>query len=224
MKRSDKALLKKALYDSEAIRIKRLEMLPRVTGEHSEKYKKRLEEIFNSFDDIEKKNKRRSKRKTFLIAAIIALLALSFSACAVIEPVRDFVIEIYEKCTNIFLTSENIGELNQKFELSYIPERYELNESSIFDDAGMYEKRYDYGEKSISLMMVNGSSISSYDSEGIPMKDVYINGIQIYLFTKWSNDIAVWTDGEYLFTLSYPEDLDFSEVEKMILSVAPISE
>ena len=220
MKRSDKALLKKALYDSEIIRIKRLEMLPRVTGEHSEKYKKRLEEIFNSFDDIEEKNKRRSKRKTFLIAAIIALLALSFSACAVIEPVRNFFIEFYENYIKFVGDSEDaIDLIEEKYSLSYIPLEYELKNKTL--DQTSYSLTYKNGEKTIIYNQVTLSTVVTYDEEH---HVVSIGDLEVYVFTKMKNDIVSWSNGEYLFDISYPEDLDFSEVEKMILSVAPISE
>ena len=65
------------------------------------------------------------------------------------------------------------------------------------------------------------SGITHIDSEGAPAKELNIDGKTIYLFTKWKNDRVIWTDGDYKFTISYPEELDFSEVEKMILGVVP---
>ena len=211
--------IKKVLYEAEIWDINRIDSLTFAKCEHSDKYKKRLEEIFNSFDDIEEKNKRRSKRKTFLIAAIIALLALSFSACAVIEPVREYIVEIFDRFT-LFTSNSNESEfIEERYKLSYVPAGYV--EKEIFDEDVIYKVLFEKGESFISFTQVVPSGRSTYDSEGSLPQEMEIGGNTVYLFTKQKNDYVVWTQWDYRFSISYPEDLDFSEVEKMILSVAP---
>ena len=223
MEKINRKSIREVLYAAELAEIEMIERLPEVEFEHSEKYKNFLSEAFELARKEENRKSKMIKRKTFLIAALIALLALTVTACSVIKPVREFIIEVFEKYT--LFTSDNNGEsefIEQKYNLHFIPFGYEI--SDCFDEDSFRKIVYEKDGNIISFEQGVLSGLHKYDSENTTVVEADIDGKHIYLFTKWKNDLAVWSDSNYHFAISYPEELDFSEVCKMIESVAPIGE
>ena len=216
-------ILRAMLLAAEIEEIKRIDALPAVEYQPSKEYSDFLEKLFSESKKDDERRTLLKKRKIFLVAALIALLALTITACSVITPIREFIVEVFEKYT--LFTSHTDGEsefIDEKYDICHLPNGYKL--SSCFEENTFLKRVYKNGEKTISFKQnVYGGSYK-IDSEGEPIKEIAINEIKVFFFTKRENEYAVWSVEKYLFTLSYPEELDFSEVEKMIRSVAPIGE
>ena len=218
MVKSKDKLLSEILWVAELEEIRRIDSLPDINFEHSEKYKSFLNKLFETTRKEEDNRKRAKKRKTFFIAALVALLLLTITACSVITPVREFIVEMFEKYTQI-VSNKGLTQIEQKYELTYVPAGYLIDDKSTIDTVGMYEKQYKNGDKCLFFTMLVGSSITMIDSENKPTVELDLDGKTVYVFTKWETNIALWLDENYKYCISYPDELDFSEVEKMIRSV-----
>ena len=223
MTKNRNEILKEVLWAAELEEIRRIDSLPRVKYDPSEKYTEFLEKLFKESKKDDEQRTVLKKRKIILIAAIVALLALTITACSVITPVREFIIEVFEKYTLFTSTpSDESDFIEVRYGISFIPEGYEMSE--CIDESSIKITTYQNNEKTIQFNQSILSGIIHIDSEGVETIELDIGEKHIYLFTKWKDDQVVWSDEKYLFTISYPEELDFSEVEKMIRSVAPIGE
>ena len=234
MTKAEQRIIKNALYDAMKIEIKAIEALPEVKVEYTDSYTATLKKIKKDYARQHLEQKRLKKqRRVILVAAILTALALAATACAVIEPIRNFIIEIttegttfkpdpdidYE--TNGGSNKDNNTNNNSDEELgiTYIPEGFLLDEGSILNISAVYDVFYYKGDKYINYSRsLISSSASGFDSEGTPTQILNIDGKEVYLFTKWKTDQAVWHDEVYRYVIAYPEELDFSEVEKMIKS------
>ena len=229
MTKAEQRLIKNALYDAMRIEVKAIEALPEVKVEYTDSYTATLKKIKEDYARQHLEQKRLKKqRRAILIAAILTALALAATACAVIEPIRNFIIEITTEGTtfkpnpDIDYDSDNDtnkNNTNEKTGLNYVPEGFLFSEDGFSEREGHYKSEYLYGESRIAYRkdLISESS-SSFDSEGTPTKILNIDGKEVYLFTKWKTDQAVWHDDLYRYILRYPEELDFSEVEKMVKS------
>jgi len=220
MKRADVVLLKKALYDAEIIRLKKYDSLPKVEREHTAKYNEKITELLEGLNEKSESGQIALKRKWIVAVAIMIIVTLAVTACAVIEPIRTFIIDFFEGYVT-FSGKENKELLNieEEYEIFYLPKGYEKTNQEDYDVLLRIE--YKNADKQIVFLQTLISSSKTLDEEHYTTE---IDGKTIFIFTKGKTDFAVWHDENYRYDISYPEELDFSEVEKMIRSVAPIGE
>ncbi len=222
------SILKRALFDAAMIDIKRIESLPLPGFAHTEEHKARIADIFEECLDYEERSIRRAKRKrALLIAAIIAALAFTITACTVIEPIRSFIVTVTKEATSFDKGPGSAKEppSNIPFNgLDYIPEGFVKNEDESLSTQATTEIVYYNNEKRLSISRaIIAFSSESADSEGSPAEVLKIDGYDVYLFTKWKNDLAVWHDEYYRYSLIFPEELGKEELIKMIKSVQPLA-
>ena len=222
------SLIKRALYQAAIIEANRIDALHTIDKNITEHFKSKEEKIINECKKIERSVMYSIKcRRIVLIAAILTTLLLSIVACATIEPIRNYIMEI----TGISTTfKSNPGEeqddgSNENSQdtyeagLNYVPTGFVIDDSWQINDSNWFECMYRKEETRITYSkMTIASTSSSFDSEGTPTKILNIDGKEVFLFTKWKTDQAVWHDEVYRYVIAYPEELDFSEVEKMIKS------
>lgn len=213
-----KELIKRALWSAELKEISFLDSFPESKVPHSAEYNEKISSLIN-----EEKKIFKPKRK-LLVAIIAAILvcALSVTAIAFSEPIRKLIIEIYEKFTLFSSVDGENSVIEEEYEPSYFPIGYTRkikNTAPAFSNL-IYSK----GDDEIVFTQAVMSVKTTFDSEDSPHQTIEFFDKTLYLFLKGKTDTAVWTDTKYRYTLTYPEELDFSEVEKIINSVSPTTQ
>ena len=219
MKRSDLQLIKRALYDAELIRLRRYDSLPRVEKEHTEEYKKKISLLLEGEEKGLYTDRTVVKKRWLLATVVTIIIALTVTACAVIEPIRTVIAEFFENCIK-FSTSSGDGDVSmEEYGLYYLPEGFEkTNEEK---DVNLIRIEYKNNGEQIVFIQTRISGVMTFDEEHYVTE---VAGKEVFVFTKAESDVVFWTDENYKYTVYYPEELDFSEVRKMIESVAPIGE
>jgi hypothetical protein len=227
MKEYNLSDLKRALYKAEMAEVEKLDSLPTVNAEHTQGFLDWVKALLTTAKREEYFRTKFKKRRLILVAAIITALLLAAVACATIEPIRNYIMEI----TGISTTFKSNPDAEQddgsnensqdtyEAGLNYVPTGFVIDDSWQINDSNWFECMYRKEETRITYSkMTIASTSSSFDSEGTPTKILNIDGKEVFLFTKWKTDQAVWHDEVYRYVIAYPEELDFSEVEKMIKS------
>ena len=213
-----KELIKRALWSAELKEISFLDSFSESKVPHSAEYNEKISSLIN-----EEKKIFKPKRK-LLVAIIAAILvcALSVTAIAFSEPIRKLIIEICDTFTRFTSNDGQDDVIKEDYQPFYLPLGYE--KETYNKAGGVAVITYKNGDKEIEFSQVVMSVESNYDTENFPMETIKIGDIDAFFFGKWSNDMIVWTDTKYRYTLTYPEELDFSEVEKIINSVSPTTQ
>lgn len=225
MKEYNLSDLKRALYKAEMAEVEKLDSLPTVNAEHTQGFLDWLKALFTTAKREEYFRTKFKKRRLILVAAIITALLLAAVACATIPPIRNYIIEItgigttFKPDPDMDDVANNDKNGEEVKGLNYVPTGFVKDEESTINYKAFYEEFYYENEKMINYGRYSiSSSASGFDSEGTPTKILNIDGKEVFLFTKWKTDQAVWHDEVYRYVIAYPEELDFSEVEKMIKS------
>ncbi len=175
----------------------------------SEKFKKKMNRIFKSYDNVYyKMTLTKARRIAVIVAAIIAIMCSSLSVSAVREALSDFFIKTFSTYDLIEPDTKTVEEnnppqyLEKIYELGYVPEGFELVEESITEGGAIYvyvsdNKRIIFSQFTkygLGMGIDNERSIKSYEVIG---NQSYI----VYISTNSSDITVIWDDGEYLFAL-----------------------
>ncbi len=212
-------IIKKALFDAAAIEIRQIELSPKIEFPDRSVHEKRTAEIIKCGLRSERKAISELKRKRIiLVAAIILSLIFTVTACAVIEPIRNFIVSVAKEATSFSPSDDSSPPEVEYFgKLHYLPGGFVLNESESIYGKNLCQEVYYNKEQRIEYkQLAIHSSDSSFDSEGSPFEIINIGGKEIYLFTKWKNDVAVWHDDIYRYSISYPEEIGTSELQLIV--------
>lgn len=131
-------------------------------------------------------------KAVIIAAAIIVLLAITAFA---IEPVRDFIINIYSDCTEIIFNSS--GENDYLYgEYTFIPERYVLVDSIQGKNSQFLI--YSNEEKRIIInSMPNKNSKRVIDTEKAEIGEIMVNNNTGYYSKAENIIILTWCSGRY---------------------------
>ena len=163
-----------------------------------------------------------------IISIIISLTTFTFSVKALREPFVNFIVETFEKFSNVIFVSdksEKDNTIENDFKLvviepSYIPDGYEKELN--FGDEVVYQARYvnTYRTSSIMYMKsINDGSILQANTENVSYENIVINQYAgIYYSNKGTNTIVFSTE-EYLFTVEGTVDKEqiFKIAESIII-------
>ena len=215
-------LIKSALLAVEKLEIQAFEALPEVRMVHSEEYNRNIATLMQKTTPVSKWSAK--KIATVLIAATL-IFALSITAFAFRESIKEFFVEIYEDFAKITADeNENEEPLPTKIENVYtvhaIPEGY----VSIIDTADdtMVQQGWMNDTKAIAFQQVvaKDSEISA-DIGDAEYTETQIGGISIFLVQKYDVYALYWIKNGYSFYLMCPDSIEWTKVEEMVLSIAP---
>ncbi|MCL2301281.1 MAG: DUF4367 domain-containing protein [Firmicutes bacterium] len=142
-------------------------------------------------------------------AALILLTATVFSVSALREPVIRFIVEVYEKFSNVFFHQELEVQFPTTLETYYtptwLPDGYN-KDARIVDVAFFCDWTYeneDGGEIKFKQYTIT-SSVLRIDTEDVQTKSYSINGKEgLYYSSKGIQHLA-WSDGQYGFLVLGP--------------------
>ncbi len=161
--------------------------------------------------------------KTRKIVAILVAAALLLVSCAIAyrHEIRDFIEEIYESFA-IITYSEGENEetiLKEIYELTYIPEGYELENSNISSLIVKYYFKNSSGDM-ISFEQFALDGIHSYvDVENGYTLILDIQKYNVYYKSTSSRHYYIWNDGKYAMSLFSTVELSTNELQYIINGV-----
>ena len=157
-----------------------------------------------------------------LIAAVITF-TMMMSVSAIRTPILNFVIKTYDSFISIFVEKDEEIKLPTSIEHMYLPaflpegyieissENNEINAKSIW-----------MNKNAIIILSQNVISEDSkivIDNQDADYQTTMIDKNEIYYYSKNGFYTMYWSDGYYIFTLTCPEDINISEIEKIIASM-----
>lgn len=157
-----------------------------------------------------------------ILAIILCLTTVTFSVRALREPVVRFIVETFEKFSNvIFVNDKSQDDINadlilEKMNPTYIPNGF--MEEATFDDAMGYQVIYSNGTETIMYMQaINKEGVLQANTENVEYEEFNINGYDaIYYFNKGTNTIVI-SGEKYIFT--FESTIEKDELTKMAESI-----
>ena len=163
------------------------------------------------------------------VAAIILVLLLSlttitFSVRALREPVIRFIVETYEKFSNVIFVNDKSEEdiiddfTFEKIMPTYIPEDFELE--SEYDDEVIHKEVYISSDQSSTIMYmqrINDESELHVNTENVMYENVLINDVSAIFYSNKGVNTVVLSNDIYIFTVE--GNIDREELMKIAESI-----
>ena len=214
--------LKKCLLESTLNEIKEIDALDYSFIKADEDFRARIK------NDTEKsKSFFKSKRFFLILVAALVTLCLIMSISAIRTPVVDFFVEIYDSFSSVFFKVDEPSLLPDKIEIEYQPSYFEENGYEIFKQSRLNTiVQTEWKKDSYSMLLTQGiigNGTPTINTEHAGYEIAYIGDCKI-LYTKNHNIIsAYWTQDGYYFSLQTIPNMKWSEVEKIVLSIVPVT-
>lgn len=222
MNKSQTETLKKILLEVEYRELLKLEKLSVSAGEHSLEFNQKMNSL------IEKTKKRESSflfmnRKRISLAITIAILVVSLLvACTFAPTIKNFFVENFGSYTSL-KTGTSRNEIDNVYELTYIPKEYELLDINQYDSYIGYI--FVKEKETISLVQGAANVIRvSIDTTEEDYVVCCIGNYNVYKVVRNDYYSFVWLNDDYCFTLTCPTSIPWDEVERIILGIAPVEE
>jgi len=214
-------IIKKALIDTEREEARFYDSLPKVNMTHSEKYNKRIEKIFAKNDPRIIWMPR--KVATVLIAASL-IFALSVTAFAFRENIKDFFIDIYDTFVKITAKENDEEPLPDKIEKVYtiygIPDGFEKIDDSADEVVAQQCWISDTGMIVLQQILAKDTEISS-SNENSQLEETQLAGKTIFMIQENGSYTLYWSEAGYIFTLIVSDTISFESVKDMVKNIAP---
>lgn len=146
------------------------------------------------------------------VAAIILVLLLSlttitFSVRALREPVVSFIVETFEKFSNILFINDESKDTNvdlkfEKVTPTYITEGYTLDYE--FDDVSLYQARYFNSDKTSNItyiQLISDDSILQVNTENVSYNNIEINNFKAVSYSNKGINTVVLHAKDYAFII-----------------------
>ena len=228
MTKAERSILKAALLKVERQELIYYKNLSNVTPEYSEGFEDRIMGLVDKKKDVNYKKRFIPKRIAIVAAAIILTFILSMSVSAIREPALRFIINIYDSFISIFVESEEgapsaVERIEDVFMLTYIPSEFEFESNDTNSVLSVTTWLNDREQKlRFTQVALEGSDIHLDNPDsGYILFNIQSN-YEVYYRIKQGYYYFIWSDGLYLFKLSFPDTLELSEVEKIIESMEAV--
>ena len=228
MSTTDKAIFKKSLLECTLQEIREIEAMDYSAIRADEAFKSRILAVI---DDAKRENdKTRSRRVTLsLIAAIIICFSIILSVSARVRTaIASFFVEIYDSFAVFFIDdkddSEDLTPIETVYEPAYFKENGYEQISSIQNN---FNKFTIWANDNITIDFSQYSITDNYiisDAEELDYEITYIGERKVYYSTKSDMYSIKWLEHDYSFHLRCTSSLEWTEIEKIISSLEPISE
>ena len=215
------AIIKKALVDVEEKEARLFESLPKVDFQHSEEYERKIKKLLEG--RRERAGYTPRKIAAILIAATL-IFALSITAFAFRESIKDFFIEIYEDYVNITAANPENEPLPTKIESFYtvyeIPTGFEKIEDTESEAIAQQTWLSDFGMIALQQTLAQDTDISS-SNENAVLEETQLGNKTLFWIQEEDGFQVFWTEKGYIFTLNVFGEFSSTDVENMISSIAP---
>ena len=211
-------LIKSALLTVEKLEIQAFEALPEVRMVHSEEYNRNIATLMQKTTPVSKWSAK--KIATVLIAATL-IFALSITAFAFRESIKEFFVEIYEDFAKITVDEEPLPtKIENVYTVHGIPDGYVCIIDTA-DDVMAQQVWMNDTESIVFQQVVAKDSEISADIGDAEYTETQIGGISIFLVQKYDVYTIYWIENGYSFCLMCPDSIEWTKVEEMVLSIAP---
>ena len=213
------ATVKKALLEIEQERVTKFKTLSEPEPTYSEKYNKAISRLLKDQREKESSSLNLTYRQRIaLLIATVLLTALTITACANAEAIKEFVVEIIDHYAR--LTSPAETTLFVPCEVAYIPAGYDLTGEIVVDDFYI-EKTWENGEKTISYSQSTTNASITIDKD---YEIIYIDDQEIYLTQSEYSYCLTWVNDCGIFDITCSKPIPWEEVEAIFRSITPIEE
>ena len=213
------ATVKKALLEVEQERVTKFKTLSEPEPTYSEKYNKAISRLLKDQREKESSSLHLTYRQRIaLLIATVLLTALTITACANAEAIKEFVVEIIDHYAR--LTSPAETTLFVPCEVTYVPEGYNLTGEIVVDDFYI-EKTWKNGDKTIIYSQSTTNASHTIDKDYVI---IYIDEQEIYLTQSEYSYCLTWVNDFGIFGFTCSKPIPWEEVEAIFRSITPIEQ
>ena len=213
------ATVKKALLEIEQERVTKFKTLSEPEPTYSEKYNKAISRLLKDQREKESSSLHLTYRQRIaLLIATVLLTALTITACAKAEAIKEFVVEIIDHYVRLTSPSETI--LFVPCEMTYIPEGYNL-ESELIVDETFITKIWKNDKNKVEYVQALTNTSHTIDKD---YRIIFIDDQEIYLTQSEYSYTLVWINDYGSFNLICSTSIPWEEVEAIFRSITPIEE
>lgn len=218
--------LRDAFIEAEKIRLSQIPSNSEINWIPSAKFEKKVQKLIkHSKRDYWYLINTSFKRAAIIVLALIMLLGFSMSIKATREPIIQFIIETYEKFTNIFFGNDDTDldiprTIENKYTITVIPEGYTLE---FIEEVPMNRKliwRNKDNEEIIFNQGVLYNANMTIDNEDVTLKYVMLGTNTAIYVTKFNAQTLFWHTDRYKFQIFCPTSISFEEFIHIAESVA----
>lgn len=228
MSTTDKAIFKKSLLECTLQEIREIEAMDYSAIKADDAFKSRILAVI---DDAKRENdKTRSRRVTLsLIAAIIICFSIILSVSARVRTaIASFFVEIYDSFAVFFIDDKDDSEDLIPIETVYEPAYFKENGYAQSSQTLGEFKNFTVWIKNdfkvyFSQHSIHNNKITS-DAEETSYEVTYIGERKVYYTVKNDFYFIKWLEHDYSFNIRCTSSLEWTEIEKIISSLEPISE
>ncbi len=224
MTKAEIDILKKALFIAGCEEVEAYNALPDEDVVFSKEFEEKVLAINKRRKSLFYKATKTVPRRiaVVLIAAVITF-TMMMGISAIRTPIINFVVKVYDSFISIFVEEEEDIKLPTSIEHMYLPtylpegyvkiisENYEFNAQTLW-----LKNIYTI---TLSQNILSEDSKITINNEDIDYQIVSINGIDVHYYNDTGFCSIFWSNNGYLFTLTCPEDITISEIEKIIGSM-----
>ena len=150
------------------------------------------------------------KRVAMIITAIlISLTSITFGVKAIREPVIRFIVETFEKFSNVIFVKDISDEESSDYEFvfvktypTYIPEEFVVE--SNYEDEVKYKLVYSNSEKTAMFMYmqaINSEGVLQANTENVTYENIVINNSNAIYYSNKGTNTIIFNTKEYVFTI-----------------------
>ena len=228
MKRLTKKKLQDALLLLGMIEVRKAEALPDVAWEKSEEYITAKEKLLHNLYDTPPRPVFTPKK--FVAAILVAIFLLAVTACAAIEPIREFFIEVFDEYIRVEVdnpdASENKEEVLPKtievaYSITNIPDGFVLvdDSRSIISIASFWIN--DDGSVLIFEQNTLEGNEITMDGDNAEYGEIIIEGRTVFRLYSDGMYVLMWKEHGYLFSISCSDTIPWETVVDMVTGLAP---
>ena len=224
------ALIKEALLEEDLREMAIIDALPDEEFVFSEKYKKEMQKLLIKHKKYtHTANRFIPKRLVGVLVAILITLTLMMSISAIREPVVKFIVNVYENFVSIFVEEDEVIPPPETIEKVYMPsyqiKNIELQSTKNYKKLVISTWKNDNNEFiNLEQTILKKSYQAFLDDESMNYIMINLNSQETYYTEKNNNYCFIWSNGEYMFKMIFPNTLEFSEIEKFIESMEVVED
>lgn len=217
------AIVKEALMEADLREMAIIDALPDEEITFSEKYKNAISKLMNN---TRRSTRSFSKKATVILVAVLTSLILAMSVSAIRDPFVKFVVKSYESFISIFVDDKDApspNEISAFYVPSYIPKEYSLHTMNKGDRMLNIIWAKDEHSKISLLQAPYGDGLQVHIDKNGENYLSYKTKLNTEFFYEFKNNHynIIWTDKTFIYSLTCPDTIELSEIEKIIDSMEP---
>lgn len=221
MDKEARELFGKALAEAFAEKFEEELAASEETAACSQEHYDKMQKIINSSRSAPKRKFSRKSLVAIIIAAALLLTGCAAYICR--NEIRDFVEDVYEKFVRLTYCEsdkQSTPKIDEVYELTYVPDGYELVENISADVYTSYRFRNQDGESLIFEQAILDKTNYGFDGEQGNTLLHEFGEFEVYCRVLDTSSHYIWNDGKYALYLISTAPLNEAELEKIVLGVS----